>query len=132
MITLGSIFVYSDIKPFEDENTVIFGHNMNNHRMFAHLKMIYEGELGKNIDVEICTEDKSHIYKVFSCYIDDPNLAVTQNEFSRVEKRDYINRALKKSVIDFDKEVDYSKKIVTLITCGATSKNRIIVHAVEE
>ena len=132
MIILGSIFVYSDINPFEDENTVIFGHNMNNHRMFAHLRMIYDGELGKNIDVEICTEEKTHLYKVFSCYIENPNVAVTKNTFSEKEKRDYIDDAISKSKINFNQEVNYSKKLITLITCGATSKNRIIVHAVEE
>ena len=128
----GSIFVYSKVKPFVDENTVIFGHNMNNHRMFAHLKMIHDGELGKNIDVEICTEEKNYIYKVFSCYIESPNIAVTKNSFTENEKREYIDNVLKKSDIDFNQDVLYSRNIITLITCGATSKNRIIVHAVEE
>ena len=129
----GSIFVYSDVdKNFEDENTVIYGHNMNNHRMFAHLQKIYDGELGKNIDVEICTENGNNIYKVFSCYIEKPNLDIIKNKFSEQEKQEYINNAIKKSKIDFNQEIDYSGKIITLITCGATSKERIIVNAIEQ
>ena len=128
----GSIFVYSDVdKNFEDENTAIYGHNMNNHRMFAHLKKIYDGELGKDINVEICTENKNHIYKVFSCYIETPNLDIIKNKFSGQEKQEYIDNAVKKSKIDFNQEIDYSGKIVTLITCGETSKERIVVHAIE-
>lgn len=129
----GSIFVYSDVnKNFEDENTVIYGHNMNNQRMFAHLQKIYDGELGKNVDVEICTEKGNHIYNVFSCYIETPNLDIIQNNFSEQEKKDYIDNAIKKSKINFNKEIDYSSKIVTLITCGTTSKERIVVHAIEQ
>lgn len=127
----GSIFVYSNINPFEDENTAIFGHNMNNQRMFANLQKIYDGELGTNIDVEICTEEKNHIYKVFSCYIETPNLDIIKNQFSVQEKEEYINRVLKKSVLDFHQEIDYSKKLITLVTCGSSSKNRIVVHAIE-
>ena len=129
----GSIFVYSDVnKNFEDENTVIYGHNMNNQRMFAHLQKIYDGELGKNINVEISTESGNHNYKVFSCYIDAPNLDIIKNKFSEQEKKEYIDNSVRKSKINFNQDIDYSSKIITLITCGSTSKERIIVNAIEE
>ena len=73
----GSIFVYSNAnKDFLDENTIIYGHNMKNDRMFSNLHKIYNGDLGTNIDIRIYTENKTSIYKVFSCYIDEPNLEV--------------------------------------------------------
>ena len=128
----GSIFVYSNAdKNFNDENTVIYGHNMKNQKMFAHLRKIYNEELGKNIDVEICTEEKNNIYKVFSCYIESPNIEIIQRNFSELDKKTYIDDAIVKSKINFEQKIDYSKKIITLITCS-NSNNRVIVHAIEE
>ncbi len=128
----GSIFVYSNAdKNFNDENTVIYGHNMKNQKMFAHLRKIYNEELGKNIDVEIYTEEKNNIYKVFSCYIESPNIEIIQNNFSELDKKNYIDEAIVKSKINFEQKIDYSKKIITLITCS-NSNNRVIVHAIEE
>ncbi len=129
----GSIFVYNNVnKDLLDENTVIYGHNMKNERMFANLYKIYNGVLGKNIDIKIYTENKRCIYKVFSSYIDEPNLEVIKNNFTEEEKKNYINRALAKSKVKFNQEINYSNKIITLITCDATNKQRVIVHAIED
>ncbi len=129
----GSIFVYSNVdKYFNEENTVIYGHNMKNQRMFAHLEKVYNGDLGNDIDIEIYTENGNHLYKVFSSYIQSPNVEIIQNQFSEFEKKNYIDKTIKKSKINFNKNIDYSKKMITLITCTSNSKNRIIVHAIEE
>ncbi len=128
----GSIFVYSSAdRNFNDENTAIFGHNMKNQRMFAQLKKIYNGELGQDINVEICTENGTRIYKVFSCYIQSPDLEIVQSEFAEQEKTNYIDTAIEKSKIDFKQSIDYSKKIITLITCSANGSKRLVVNAIE-
>lgn len=126
----GSIFVYSNVdKNFLDENTVIYGHNMKNQRMFADLYEIYKGKLGNDIEVLLNTEDDSSIYKVFSCYVEKPNLEITKNQFSDNEKEEYIKQAISKSKIDFTQEVNFENKIITLVTCGSSSEERVIVHA---
>ncbi len=128
----GSIFVYSNVnKSFLDENTVIYGHNMKNDRMFSNLHKIYNGDLGTDIDIQIFTENKYSTYKVFSCYIDEPNLEVIKNKFTENEKKKYIDNAISKSKIKFGQEINYENKIITLITCDSTNKRRVIVHAIE-
>ena len=99
---------------------------MKNQRMFAHLEKVYNGDLGNDIDIG------NHLYKVFSSYIQSPNVEIIQNQFSEFEKKNYIDKAIEKSKITFNKNIDYSKKMITLITCSSNSKNRIIVHAIEE
>lgn len=128
----GSIFVYTDVnKNLEDENTVIYGHNMKNQRMFADLYEIYKEQLGKDIDIEIITPSKNEVYKVFSCYKSLPILEIVKGNFNNEdEKKEYVDTAVKRSKINFETEIDYSKKIITLITCGSSSKERIIVHAI--
>ncbi len=128
----GSIFMYSNVnKEFLDDNTVIYGHNMKNERMFSNLKKIYLGSLGENINIKIYTPNKYNNYKVFSCYIEKPNVEIIKNKFTNEEKKNYIDKAIKKSNINFKQKIDYSNKIITLITCGTTNKERIIVHAIK-
>ncbi len=128
----GSIFVYSDVnKEFLDENTVIYGHNMKNQKMFANLDKIYNGELGTDVNIKIFTENNSYTYKVFSCYIDKPNINIIKRKFTKDEKEDYINKAIEKSKIKFNKDINYENKMITLITCGTTNQERIIVNAIK-
>lgn len=129
----GSIFVYHDVnKEFLDENTVIYGHNMKNERMFADLDKIYKGELGTDVDIKIYTENNVNTYKVFACYIDKPNVDIIKKDFSKEEKEEYINKAIEKSNIKFYQDVTYENKMITLITCGNTNQERIIVNAIKE
>lgn len=130
----GSIFVYSNVSPdFSDENTVIYGHNMKNGRMFSNLAKIYNGDLGKDVYVEIYTKENNFKYKVISSYIEEPNLPLIQRNFTEEEKIDYINKVVKKSKIDFKQEsyIDYKENIITLITCDSAGTQRVIVHAVQ-
>lgn len=128
----GSIFVDSNINyDFTDENTVIYGHNMKTGRMFADLHKIHSGELGTDIIIEIYTEGKMLKYKVISAYIDEPKLSIIQRAFAQGQKENYIKNAITKSNLRFANEVDTSKKILTLITCDKTRKNRVIVNAIE-
>ena len=128
----GSIFIYSDANSqFLDENTVIYGHNMKNDRMFTSLYKINRGNYGKDIDINIFTENEAKKYKVFSSYIDKPDIEIIQNKFTDNEKQNYIDTAIKKSNIKYNQEINYQNKIITLITCGSTNQERVIVHAIE-
>ena len=131
----GSIFVDSTTnKEFLDDNTVIYGHNMKNQRMFADLYKIYDGSMGEDINVEIYTEQEFTNYKVFSAYIVEPNIGIIIKNFkNNDEKQEYINSVIKKSKIKFDtSSLDYDKGIITLITCNSAAKYRMVVHAAQE
>lgn len=126
----GSIFLDCKTKKdFSEKNTVIYGHNLKNQKMFADLAKVYNGELGNNIEIEIYTENSFRKYKIFTCYMEEPNLNVIQKNWNEEEKQEFIDNAIKKSKIDFNCDIDYSKNLLTLITCDATGKERIIVHA---
>ena len=130
----GSIFVDSktDIN-FEDDNTVIYGHNMKNQRMFANLHNINNGNLGNDITVEIFLPSKNIKYKVFASYIVEPTEELIQKNFENQEKKEkYINNAIKKSGNKYDSSnINYENNIITLITCDNNNKRRVVVHAIK-
>ncbi len=130
----GSIFVDSTTNPdFSDDNTIIYGHNMKNGRMFSDLAKIYNGELGKSVILQIYTKNKFYQYKVIASYVEEPNLPLLRKNFTQTEKTDYIKTAIKKSKIKFDAEsqVDTTKNILTLITCDVINTRRIVVHGIQ-
>ncbi len=133
----GSIFVDSQTNSeFNDDNTIIYGHNMKNERMFANLHKINNGNLGTDINVKIYTEDNLITYKVFASYSIEPTEELIRKNFlNQSDKENYINNAIKKSNIKFDvsaENINYENKIVTLITCDNNNKRRVVVHAIQE
>ncbi len=130
----GSIFVDSKTDPnFNDDNTVIYGHNMKNQRMFADLHKINNGELGNKILVNIYTENGKATYRVFSSHIEEPTVDLIKKNFSNVnEKMDYISNAFQKSNVNFNADnLNTDCKIITLMTCDNNNKRRVIVNAVK-
>ena len=129
----GSIFVDASTKSdFSDDNTVIYGHNMKNGRMFSNLLDIYNGKYGKDIYVEIYTKEGMNKYKVMASYIEKPTLPLIQKNFTDEEKENYINNAIEKSKIEFNCNRDFSKSIITLITCDTINTKRVVVQAIKE
>lgn len=130
----GSIFVDSKTNPnFEDDNTVIYGHNMKNQRMFADLHKINNGELGSEIKVNIYTENGKMTYKVFSVHVEEPTVDLIKKNFSNVnEKMDYISNSFQKSNVNFNADyLNTDCKIITLMTCDNNNKRRVVVNAVK-
>lgn len=131
--TAGSIFVDATTnKNFLDDNTVIYGHNLRNQKMFSDLTKVYNGELGNELYIEIYTKNTADKYRIFSVYITEPNLEVSIKHFTAEEKRKYIDDAIMKSKQPFNSQVDYEQGILTLITCDSTGKKRIIVNAIKQ
>ena len=130
----GSIFVDSSTKQdFSDENTVIYGHNLKNKKMFSDLTKIYNGSLGNTVDVEIYQKNGiKRIYNVISTYMSEQDLAITKKSFAIREKEEFINNAIQKSNVKFEKQIDYTKNILTLVTCDKTGDKRIIVTCTEK
>ena len=130
----GSIFVDSSTNTnLEDDNTVIYGHNMKNERMFANLHKINNGILGNDVTVQILLPERNIKYKVFASYILEPNSDIIKKNFeSKEEKQNYIDTAIKRSNIKYDIDnINYDNNIITLITCDNNNKRRVIVHAIE-
>lgn len=126
----GSIFLDCNTKSdFSEQNTVIYGHNLKNQKMFADLAKIYKGELGKDVYIEIYTEENFYKYKVFSSYMEEPNLEIIQKDFNEKTKKNYVDTITNKSKVQFSCKIEYDRKILTLVTCDSTGKKRVAVHA---
>lgn len=121
----GSIFLDCDSDAsFTKKNTVIYGHNLLNGKMFAELTNILEGKLGNNINIKIYLPEEEKEYEVFSVYMGEPSLEMKQN--SSYED------ILDKSNLKFEyKEENKENNIITLITCNSNSEKRIVVTALE-
>ena len=77
----GSIFVMNN-RPFEENKTVVYGHNMRNGIMFSELgKYLDEDFLNKHRNFDIYTQEKHYKATVFSCYSIGVNEEERHNDF---------------------------------------------------
>ena len=120
-IVSGSIFMNYLNNGFDDQNTVLFGHNMKNGTMFANLKKYKEEDFFYNNNyIEIELSNGQYLkYKVFSVYITDINDNYTKTSFEdKVEYKEFLERIKNKSIYKSDISVNENDKIITLSTCS--------------
>lgn len=137
-VTAGSIFTqhYND-KDFNDNNTVIYGHNMKNGSMFKTLHY-YEDELffTDNPYIYIYTETDTRVYQIFGAYeYSDVHLLLSYNMDNDSTFGKYLEdlktiKQSSKNHFNWDLGVSKEDKIITLSTCIANkSSNRYLVQA---
>jgi len=115
-----------------DRNIVIYGHNMLNGSMFSSLSNVLEREWFEDISnrfITFITEDESAIYQVFAVYQVEDNDYYTTTNFSDEEFKQYLDTALENSIYGFDTNVKTTDQILTLITCGRSNSQRIVINA---
>ena len=124
----GWIFESADnSSSFNDQNTVIFGHNTNSHTMFSDLKDIYNGILGTNIVVRVYLENEVINYKVFSVYLEKPSDTSNISKYINV---DMLKNMQEKSKLKIDANFSDDSKIITLSTCNNVTNDRLVLHAI--
>lgn len=128
----GTIFVDSRNDINEDQNLVLYGHNMRNGSMFADINKFKNKEFFNNGTIKIIKGDKEHIYEVFSVLIEEADSINIKYKFSsNVEFYEYINDLKSKSI--YKKDIESYSNIITLYTCSYEFENaRTIVCAVEK
>jgi len=125
----GWIFMnHASKSDFSDQNTIIFGHDTHSKYMFSDLKKLYDGLLGNNIGITIYTESNTYHYSVFSIFLTDEN---SDQYLSNYLSLNDIKEAINKSKYNFNIDVDNKDTILTLSTCYNTSKNKVILLAVQ-
>lgn len=111
----GSIFTLND-NPFQDNKTVIYGHNMRSGLMFSELsKYMNEEFLNAHLNFEIYTKNANYKATIFSCY----SIGVNKEEnniklLDFQEEIEYYKKASKYSIDNIGK----IEKIVKLSTCS--------------
>lgn len=131
----GAIFLdYQNAPDFSDQNTIIYGHRMNDGSMFAGLHD-YEKEdfFRENDTVYLYLPDGAvNEYKVFSAYttgaVDD---TYTMGFASDEAYRKYLQEMQARSSFATDDTLSAQDKIITLSTCVRyQDDNRYVVQAV--
>ena len=132
-LSAGSIFIASENEdPFNDFNTVIYGHNMKNGSMFGKLKQMYESEKYKDSKyLWICTPNGKYRYEIFSMQY----AKVSSDVYTLFSAHDeqfeaYVKKMAKQSKVDM-KALGLGKDdyVVTLSTCTSDESVRFVVQA---
>lgn len=135
--TVGAIFVNTyNHADFNDRNTIIYGHRMNDNSMFHDLakyddKAFWEA----NPYFYIYTPDgREIVYHIYSTGVVKDTSDTYMTEFGTDEEfQNFLNVTKQSAVFDTGVEVDISDKIVTLSTCTKESnENRFVVQGVKE
>ena len=122
----GSIFLdYRSDRNFEDDYSVIYGHNMKSNQMFADIKKYGDKDFFNNHQTgKLYTENaiydlKVIAYKKVSAFSDITyNLRIYKND----KNNDILNFSIKDAINKIESE--YSKdKIIALSTCDVSSSN---------
>lgn len=117
-----------------DKNIIIYGHNMKNSNMFGTLGNVLNKswqENPENLEIIFNTINEDCTYKVFSVYSVEVEDYYIQTDFAGNEFQNFVNKLKSRSVYDFNTEVNNEDQILTLSTCGVSSKYRVVVHAVK-
>ena len=117
-----------------DKNIIIYGHNMKNNNMFGTLGNVLNKswqENSENQEIIFNTISEDNKYKVFSVYQIDVEDYYIQTDFAGNEFKNFVDKLKSRSEYDFNVEVNNDDQILTLSTCGISSKYRVVVHAVK-
>lgn len=129
----GSIFMdYHSSSDFDDDNTIIYGHNMHSGGMFGELKKFADSEyLSQNNELYIFTENRVYKYCVFAAYVTENDSKSYTRNFTEVfgynDLLEYIVSAAGGNVNDLPED---GAALVTLSTCTSMRRDeRFVVHA---
>ena len=125
----GSIYTEGiNSKDFQDFNTMIYGHDMEDGSMFGGLYQFADPDYLKNHETLIIyTPEHKLTYRIFMSLTYDDRHIMGSFDFSENQERE----AYLDSIGNTDEEVTADSKIVTLSTCIATQpSNRFLVEAV--
>ena len=129
-------WIYMDYRNnIEDlsDNTIIFGHNLANQKMFGTLRYVTNPSWYKKSSNQIITFNtiKANMkWQIISIYkIPVTNDYLVANFASSEDKLNFLDMITQRSIYDFNATYDENTKIITLSTCSNGSKDRLVVHA---
>ncbi len=133
----GSIYTekYNN-KDFNDNHTVIYGHNMKNGSMFRSLRNYDDRKFfDKNKYIYIYTETDTKVYQIFGAYeYTDEHLLLNYETENAGKFQAYLDKVKGRSDVSghYNRElsINSSDKIITLSTCiGDKGNSRYLVQA---
>lgn len=129
-------WIYMDYRNnIEDlsDNTIIFGHNLANQKMFGTLRYVTNPSWYKKSSNQIITFNTTKAnmkWQIISIYkIPVTNDYLVANFASSEDKLNFLDMITQRSIYNFNATHDENTKIITLSTCSNGSKDRLVVHA---
>lgn len=134
----GSIYTENyNAKDFQDANTLIYGHDLQDGTMFTQLhKYADRNFMAENPYVYIYTPEKMLKYQIYAAVVFDDRHIMMNFDFNNPDSyQQFLNETLElrdmQSVIDTNVPVNNQSKIITMSTCIAERpENRWLVEAV--
>ncbi len=115
------------------KNTIIYGHNLANQKMFGTLRYALNSSWYKKSNNQIITFNtvkQNMRFQIFSIYKVPVTTDYLQVNFpSDSSYLDFIKMITERSIYDFNEEVTANDKILTLSTCSNGHDQRLVVHA---
>ena len=121
----GTLFMdYRNNKDFNDFNTIVYGHNMKNDRMFGTLTN-YENQnyYNEHKEMFLYTDNKKFKVEIFAGFTTSSESDIYIYPKTRNTNKKLIDNALKESTFSSDVEVTNEDKILTLSTCSSNFEN---------
>ena len=111
----------------DDQNIVVYGHHRHDDSMFGSIDMLFDKNFyKKNNEIIFVTKKDVFKYEIFSVYKSSTKDKYNSLNFYSINKT--IGILKNKSEINFDGEQNSYLQIITLSTCHANNKDRLVVH----
>ena len=131
---VGAIFAdYRVEQPFEEYNTILYGHRLLNQTMFSALKTYRQKDVWKKQPyIYIYTPQNLYVYEIYAVFQGDPQGISYHTSIQSVEKKQaFIDYSL--SCAEFETGITPTTEdsFLTLSTCTGTGHaKRLILHSV--
>lgn len=126
----GTIFMdYNNDSEMSDENSVLYGHHMNDGSMFADIskKLVDQDAFNECRTVYILTPHMNYQCQTFALVLTDGWDALVETNFpSEAEKAEYVQDKIDRSVVVPNEgfpEASHVEKLFTFSTCDYTKDN---------
>lgn len=139
--TYGTPFLASYCELNKSDNSIVYGHHMNNHKMFADLEYYKNKGFYNNykyIKLYTLEDDKTientyeviFVFKTVAYSNKGFNYSSFYNANTRLEYCDFISKCKELELYNTNKTAVYGDKLLTLSTCEYSQKNgRMVVVA---
>lgn len=129
----GWVFLdYRNNSDLNNKNTILYAHSRLDKTMFGSLSKTLKSSWYSNKDnhiIRLSTEYENTLWQIFSVYkIPEESYYITTNFSTDEEYSDFLNTIKKRSIYNFNTNLDINDKVLTLSTCYSDTE-RTVVHA---
>lgn len=130
----GSLFLdYRNSPFFTDENTIIYGHNMNNGTMFHNLRY-FVGEnrtafVEEHPYITLILPGEVLVYEIFSAFVTTVDFNYIQTSFAPGEFAQLVEELNSRDILNIAPEATGEDQVLLLSTCTNISRDTRVVVA---